>query len=120
MTMTSLVTFLGGGKGTWVPVIQLIDSGNWEHVFLIMPQFFADKYQPKSLSVEKIVIDETKSVVVLRDELVKVFDGKIFGDVGFCCISGSGTEHMAAMAAVLKVGGGIRLVEFVGNEVKEL
>ncbi len=118
--MSSLVTFLGGGKGTWVPVIQLIDSQQWEHVFLIMPQFFADKYQSKSASVHKIVFDDTKSVVLLAEEFRQIFEGKLFGDVGFCCISGSGVEHMAALSALLKSGGGIRLIMFSNNQVIEV
>ncbi len=118
--MSSLVTFLGSGKGTWVPVIQLIDSQQWENVFLIMPQFFADKYQPKNSSVHKIIIDDTKPVALLAEELRLVFDGKLFGDVGFCCLSGSGAEHMAALSALLKAGGGIRLVIFANNQVSEL
>ncbi len=53
---------------------------------------------------------------------MNLFDAIIIAPfpVGFCCLSGSGAEHMAALSALLKSGGGIRLVMFSNNQVSEL
>ncbi len=118
--MTSLVTCLGAGKGTWVPVLQLIDGNSWDAVFLIMPAFFADKYQPQHTNITKIIIDDTQSVETIQQQLIKEFDGKLFGETAVDLTSGGGLEHMAILSALLKTGCGIRLVHTVNNELGEL
>ena len=119
-TMTSLIACLGAGKGTWVPVLQLIDAAPWDSVFLVMPAFFADKYQPKSEKVQKIVIDDTKELPALTQDITKALDGKLFGEVAVNFTSGEGKEHMALLAALLKIGCGVRLVTMQENSMQEL
>lgn len=118
--MASLMTCLGAGKGTWVPVIQLMESTTWEHIFLIMPQFFADKYEPKTNNITKIIIDDTKEINVIAEEIKKEIDGKVFGDVALNIGSGGGKEHMSMLAALLKAGCGFRLVMMKDNQMTEL
>jgi len=118
--MASLMTCLGAGKGTWVPVIQLMESTTWENIFLIMPEFFADKYMPKTGNITKIVIDDTKEIDVLAEEIKKEIDGKVFGDLALNIGSGGGKEHMAMIASLLKAGCGFRLVIMKDNQMKEL
>ena len=118
--MTSLVTCLGSGNGSWVPVLELIDGSSWDAVFLIMPAFFADKFQPQHTNITKIIIEDTQSVETIEQQLIKEFDGKLFGDTAVDLTSGGGREHMAILSAMLKTGCGIRLVHSVNGMPCEL
>ena len=118
--MVSLVACMSSGRDSWVPVIQLMSATDWDAIYLVMPSFFADKYSENSSKVHKIIIDENKELVLLTEDLVKAFDGKLFGDVAVNLSSGFGKEHMAVLAALLKSGCGIRLVSFDGSKIVEL
>ncbi len=117
--MTSLVVCLGAGKGTWIPVLKLLDASKWDDIFLVMPKFFADKYQPSASNIHKIIVDEQKTVEALVGDIAVHF-GKLFGDVAVNLYSGEGIEHMAVLAALMKAGCGIRLVHVHDGRVQEL
>ncbi len=118
--MTSLVACLGAGKGSWIPVMKVVESPSWDHVFLIMPLFFAEKFENMKQNTTVIKIDDNKPLPELIEDIKKELDGKLFADVAVNLISGNGKEHMAVISALLKIGCGIRLVAFTGNELKEL
>ncbi len=119
--MTSLVACLGSGKGTWIPVMKVAESPSWDQIFLIMPAFFADKFENVRKNTTVIKIDENKDLPELIADIKQAFDGKLFADVAVNLMSGSGKEHMAVLAALLKLGCGIRLVAVTEKDVlKEL
>jgi len=106
--MTDIVVCVGEGKGTWKEVFSVL-SDEWDKVFIITQDFFKDKIKFEKPH-ELIVIDASKDVVALVADLEKAFTGKFFGDVAVSLVSGSGKEHMAILAALMKSGAGIRLV----------
>lgn len=119
--MASLVACLGAGQGTWTQVMKVVDSPSWEHVFLVMPNFFADKFQNMKKNVTVIKVNESDDIPVMTEHIKKALDGKLFADVGVNLVSGAGKEHMAVLSALLKMGCGIRLVAFTEKEgFKEL
>jgi hypothetical protein len=108
--MTDLVACLSTGKGTWGPLMKVVESPSWDNVFLIAPAFFAQKFENLKKNVQVISIDDNKDLAALTLDIKQALDGKLFGDVAVNFVSGSGKEHMAILAALLKIGCGIRLV----------
>lgn len=116
--MVSLVACIGEGQGTLAHVLKLMNEP-WDHVYLVMSQNFIDKFKPeKNASI--IPIDTGKTVPELVQQLAREFDGKFFGDACVNLISGTGKEHMAIIAALLKSGAGIRLVTLTKEGMKEI
>lgn len=108
--MTDLVACLSTGKGTWGQLMKVVESPSWENVFLVAPTFFAQKFQSMRKNVQVIPIDDNKELPELIKDIQAGLSGKLFGDVAVNFSSGSGKEHMAVLAALLKCGCGIRLV----------
>ena len=117
--MTSLVACIGEGRGTIAHVAKLLQE-SWEQVYVIMQPAFRDSFRPDAKNVSIIEVDISKTVPELTAFLAKEFDGKFFGDVCVNLISGTGKEHMAIMAALLKSGAGIRLVSLTQDGMKEI
>lgn len=116
--MTSLVACLGSGKGTWTEVKKLIASESWERVFLITNNFGKERFQADA---EFIVLDDLQPPQRLIPFITDNLKGKIKGaDVAVNISSGSGNLHMAVIAALLKLGLGIRLITLINEKVEEL
>lgn len=116
--MTVLIATIGEGKGTWGHVAKVIEEP-WEQVYLIMTDYFKDKFTAgKKTSV--IIVDENKSISDISLHISKALEGKFFGDCAVNIVSGSGKLHMALLAALLKIGAGIRFVALTQEGVKEL
>ena len=108
--MTDLIACLSTGKGTWSPVIKLINSDKFDNVYLITNKFGKENFQGPD-KVEMIVLDGYNPVEEMRDTIVNELKEKIEGtEVALNMISGSGNEHMALLSAVIKMGVGFRLV----------
>lgn len=108
--MTTLITLLSTGKGTWVESIKLINSYEWEKIYIVTNDFGEKTFQKKN-NMELIVIDSTKPINELISQIknsINIADT----EVALNLISGSGKEHMAVLSAVLKSGLGIRLITF--------
>ncbi|MEM4261288.1 MAG: hypothetical protein QXG00_08645 [Candidatus Woesearchaeota archaeon] len=117
--MTYLVAVLGAGKGTWAHLLKMIRKGVFEKCFLITNEFGRDKFNEPNC--ELIVVDFNKPSSLLACDIKKKLEGKIFDtEVGFNMISGTGSEHMATLAALLKLGLGIRLIDMENDELQEL
>lgn len=116
--MTSLIACLGSGKGTWTEVKKLIESESWEKVFLITNSFGKEKFQAKA---EFIIVDDLQPPQALTPIIVSQLKGKIPDtQVALNIASGSGNMHMAILAALLKLGLGIRLMSMVNDTAEEL
>ena len=127
--MTTLVASLGSGKGTWISLLKLIESTDWERIILIANPFFANKFLEKNyLNPDKkdkttvIILDSEKmNYNAAINKLAKDLSDKIVGvEVALNLLSGTGKEHMIILASLLKLGFGIRLVDFEDNKMKEL
>ncbi|MFH0869818.1 MAG: hypothetical protein V1866_02065 [archaeon] len=118
--MTELVACVSTGKGTWLPVIKLINSEAWSRIFLISTAFAREKFQTDR-KVEFIVIDPEKPLKTIVEDICKGLNKKLFGpEVALNLSSGTGKEHMAIISAVLRQGVGIRFVSFSGSSVEEI
>jgi hypothetical protein len=108
--MTSLIVCLGSGKGTWQYIARLIDTANWERVFLVTTDFGVRTFAPRK-NTQFVVIDPEKKLEAMIEDIQKQLEGRIADfEVAVNLISGTGKEHMAIMAAALKLGLGIRMV----------
>lgn len=99
-----------GESSTWSPVLKLASMPEWEKVLFFGPQSVKDAVQLKP-HMEFFVVDDKLPVMQLSAVIAQKL-GAVFGEVGLSMISGSGALHMALLSAVLKCGGGIRLVNF--------
>lgn len=118
--MTELIACLSTGKGTWVPVINLIENHEWDQIFIIGNEFAREKFQPKK-EVEFIIIDSRIPPKQMVDVIKSQLENKIKGiEVALNLTSGTGNEHMAIMSAILKLGLGVRLVSSSQTGVEEI
>jgi len=118
--MSTLIACLSSGKGTWGYVSGIINNENWDKIFLVTNDFGKENYKPEK-SVEYIIVNPLQETKEMRDLIHEKLNGKINDvEVALNIISGSGREHMAMIAAVLKLGLGIRLVTSGKVGIEEL
>jgi hypothetical protein len=118
--MTTLIACLSTGKGTWGHVNRLIEDGKYDNVFLITNDYGKENFN-KGSKTEFIAINLNHGLNDLRDDIIKNLKGKIKDsevDVNF--VSGTGREHMAFMAALLRLGVGIRLKALTKEGIEEI
>ena len=106
--MTSLVAMLSTGKGTWSQVIKLINTQEWDSIYLITNQFGKENF--KTEKKVNLIILNSRDIKEMRNQLLKELDGKLEGDVAVNFVSGAGDEHMALVTALIKLGIGIRFI----------
>ena len=118
--MTELIACLSTGKGTWGHVNRLVQDGKFDKVFLITNDYGKENFN-KDDKTELLNINLNQGIKELRDEIYNSLKGKVKGsEVGINVISGTGREHMALVAALLKLGVGFRLVALTKEGVEEL
>lgn len=118
--MTSLIAYLGSGKGTWAHVDRLIQDQEWDSILLITNEFGKENFKPKK-TAEFILVDSNKFLPELIEDIKNKLQGKINDtEVALNFVSGTGKEHMALLSAVLKLGLGIRLTALTTEGVKEI
>lgn len=117
--MTDLIAFLSTGKGTWGQVSGLINSDEWDNVYLLTNDFGKEKFKPNE-KTKLIVLNTDNNEEQMRDEIIKNLKGKLSGEAGVNFISGSGKEHMALMSALINIGIGFRFVISSQDGIKEL
>ncbi len=118
--MACLVASLSTGKGTWGHVSRLIQDGTWDKVFLITNMFGKENFS-NTKNAEMIVIDDSKGLEEMRDEIKRNLQGKLTDtEVAVNLVSGSGKEHMAMLSAILQLGFGMRFMALTGDGIKEI
>jgi hypothetical protein len=118
--MTTLVACLSTGKGSWAEVTRLIRQASWEKVILVTNEFGKEKFILPERG-EFVLINPDENPVALAEHIRKGLSGRITGtEVALNFTSGSGNEHQAMLAAVLKLGFGVRLVVPGERDVVEL
>ena len=117
--MTSLVTCLGVGKGTWAYTSKLIEAEPWEKVFIITEEFGL-KFTP-GRDVNFVIVKEDQLLAEMIEAIVKQMENKVPDtEVALNMISGSGKMHMATLSALMKCGLGLRLVAMTSEGMKEV
>jgi len=112
-----LVAFLGDDKETWGQVTGLINHENWDKIILVKTKGASAYASPKP--AESIVIDSSKPLLDLKEELVGKLRSKFSGfDANLSIASGNGKEHMAIISALLSIPVGLRLVVFTKKGVE--
>ena len=118
--MACLVASLSTGKGTWGHVNRLIEDGKYDHIFLITNDYGKENFNKKE-NVELIALNLSQGLKELREDIIKNLKGKVKDtEVDVNLISGTGREHMALMAALLKSGIGIRLKALTKEGIEEI
>jgi len=108
--MTELIALLSTGKGTWSNVSRIIQDGGFSKVFIITNDFGSQNFTKRD-NMEIIVVNFDKPLKELSNDMVSALKGKVSGiETGINFISGAGKEHMALLAAVMKLGLNFRLI----------
>jgi len=118
--MTDLIASLTTGKGTWTEVLKIMDSEEWKNIYLITNEFGLKNFKTKK-KVNFVIINDKKPSYAIVSDITKQLQGKINNfEVALNLSSGSGKEHMAVMAALLKLGLALRFVTVEDNRLKIL
>lgn len=108
--MTELIAILSTGKGTWSNVSKIIQDGGFSKVFIITNDFGSQNFTKRD-NMEIIVVNFDKPLKELSNDMVAALKDKVSGiETGINFISGAGKEHMALLAAVMKLGLNFRLI----------
>ena len=108
--MTELIALLSTGKGTWSNVSKIIQDGGFSRVFIITNDFGSQNFTKRD-NMEIIVVNFDKPLKELSIDMVSALKDKVSGiETGINFISGAGKEHMALLAAVMKLGLNFRLI----------
>jgi len=116
--MSELVACLSTGKGTWGHVIRLIESRDWDNIFLLTNEFGRENFK-SAKPVNLIVTDSKKPIRELIDDIKNQLKDITVTDVALNLASGTGKEHMALLSALLNLGVGIRLVGITAKGFEE-
>jgi len=118
--MTELVACLSTGKGTWGHVNRLLDDERWDKIILITNDYGKENFT-KNDKTDLIAFNLNSGLKELREGIYEALKGKINGtEVGVNFVSGTGREHMALIAALLKLGVGIRLIALTKEGIEEI
>ncbi|MEW6063348.1 MAG: hypothetical protein AB1571_03195 [Nanoarchaeota archaeon] len=117
--MTDLAAILSTGKGTWGHVNRVMMDERWDNIFLITNEFGRENFSSEKKAVF-IVVDSKRGLIELRDEIYNNLNGKLGSEVAVNLASGTGKEHTALIAALLKLGVGIRLVAATKEGIVEV
>jgi hypothetical protein len=118
--MTQLIACLSTGKGTWSTLAKLMNNHEWSKIILITNEFGKSNFTPND-KTELIECNLEQDTHKLRDQIFGQLKQKVSGmevAVNFC--SGLGKEHMALLSAVLKLGVGLRVVDFCDGKIEEI
>src|SRR3989338_9318220 len=102
--MTELIACLSTGKGTWGHVARLMQDQEWSKIYLITNDYGKENFNSND-KTELINVNMNSGLKELRDEIIDKIGKKIkSAEVAVNFVSGSGKEHMALTAALLKLG----------------
>ncbi len=118
--MTYLIANLSTGKGSWAQIYRMLEEGCFDKAFLITNDFGVENFK-KDARAELIVVDTRKDAFQLSTDIFNALKGKIDDtEVALNICSGTGSEHMALISAIIKMGVGFRLVDLKDEKVCEL
>lgn len=120
--MPTLIACLSSGKGTWSEVNKIIQSQDWNKVFLITNQFGKENYTPGK-NTELILVESFPDTptTIITDQIKKQLKDRIADfEVALNLASGTGKEHMALLEAIMQMGLNFRQVAVNRNYVEVL
>ena len=88
-------------------------------MYLVTNDFGKEKFTAEE-NTELIVVNSSASEEELRDEITEILKEKVDGEIAINFVSGTGKEHMALIAALMKSGVGFRFVVQADEGTKEL
>src|SRR3989338_8940755 len=107
-------------EDTWSHVKKLIERGEWKSVVIITDKTAEKKFTVQK-AAKKVIIDSEQPAVDIIKHLTASLKPHLFDfEAGLNMVSGTGKEHMCVLAALLKLGVGVRLVALTKEGVKEL
>ena len=120
--MVQLVALLSTGKGTWTEVAALIRRDEFDELILLTNAFGKQAFsQLPSKKTHVVVCDFEKSVAVLSEAMIARLKPLIgFNDIAVNMSSGTGHEHMALFAALMRLGTSFRLVTMHEGSILDL
>ncbi len=114
--MPTLIACLSSGKGTWTEVNKLIQSQDWDKIFLITNNFGQENYTNNQTNTTLILTDFYQEIPKIVEQITSQLKNKITDfEVAINLVSGTGKEHMAILEAVLELGLNFRLVTLNNN-----
>jgi len=117
--MTILITLVSSGKGTWKQVGDLINTHNWDQVYLVCSNFAYENFKIDQNKALKLKFDED-NLNEGFEKLSLFFKNSINEfEVAINLYSGNGMEHMALVSSILKAGLGIRFVYNNQGKIEE-
>ena len=122
--MTTLIALLSSGAGTWNHVASMMKTSTFERTILVTDEFGAKSFPEKFKDMENydfVVVNFNKPVKLLISDIVRQLNEKarVF-EAGVNFVSGSGKEHMALVAALIRCGIAFRLVAITQEGLEEL
>ncbi|MBI4147347.1 hypothetical protein HY494_01700 [Candidatus Woesearchaeota archaeon] len=120
--MPTLIACLSIGKGTWSEVNKIIQSQEWNKVFLITNQFGQENYT-LGKNTELVLVESFPDTptTIITEQIKKQLKDKIADfEIALNFSSGTGKEHMAILEAVLQLGLNFRLITVNRNNVEVL
>ena len=118
--MTDLIACLSVGKGTWGHVGRLINSQEWDSIFLITNDFGAKNFKNEK-ECNLVTMDINLPLKQMIEKIQEELKGKFKGtEVAVNLASGTGKEHMALLSAIMKLGLGFRLVALTMDGAVEI
>jgi hypothetical protein len=118
--MTELVAVLSTGKGTWAEVVKIMNTHEWDHIYLVTDEFGSINFKKKD-NTDFIIVNVNESIELIIDHIITQLKEKISGtEVALNLASGTGKEHMAVLSALLRLGLGIRLTTVSASGIKEI
>ncbi len=115
-----LIALVFEPEDSWSHVRKLIERGEWKSIVIITDKgcekrFTANKkYKAVIIDSEQPAADIIKLLISSLKPILMDFEA------GLNMVSGSGKEHMCVLAALLKLGVGVRLMALTKEGVKEL
>ena len=107
-------------KDTWSHVKKLIERGEWKSIVIITDKAAQNEFTVQK-TTKKIIIDGEQPAGEIIKHLIVSLKPYLFDfEAGLNMVSGSGKEHMCVLAAILKLGVGVRLMALTKEGVKEL
>jgi len=123
--MGHLIACLSSGKGTWIELNKIIQSGLFDKIYLITSDFGEQNYKlpsvKENIKITFIKLNFDKASEDLVPELYVILKKHFLEDkvqdldMAVNITSGSGKEHAIVISTMMKLGYGIRLIDLDKN-----
>ena len=110
----ALIAVLGIGKGTWGHVARLISEEEWDKILIIGNEWGQENFSPAK-EVDWILVNNRSGFDTIKDAIKERLPEL---EINLSLISGSGKEHMAALAALREAGKEFKLIILTGEGTK--